>query len=781
MSVKYKDKFGNIVNVPTSGSTTQVDTFPAASASNVGTIYQYVGTTTSNYIKGYFYVCVENSSTNPSTYSWENINVQSGNSGGQAIQVDTLPTASVDELGNIYQYVGENTVDLVNGFFYKCVEDDSTNPSTYDWVNVNVQSGGGSSGAAIDDATTSTTSTWSSNKINSAVNGAKATMTGATSYTNGVAGYAPAPAAGDNQKVLFGDGQWHNIYTSASGSTVMVVTTETTLKGQTVTLTDGYTTLTETMGQNGECFFTDVSLFGAITVTCESTQGETARASANITYFGTYTVPLTLNFATIQFTTTDTDLIGQTINLYHDNVLVGSTSFRLASGAITAEAYVEELGSYKAKVPLSAKGQAQGVVTVAALRQTYTMNLFLYHCYAYKVDKNDSNPATRVTPYESDYGCENLNYTPAHMDYQNDVFDYGSWTGLQTCDRSQVFFAPKPCMLNYNGSVAYYLDPSDFTKKADGVTASDIADETFGGNAMVQFPNIYFKRWEDSSYQYCVITDKQVDSGFKNYAHHDVNGATLPYIYLAMYFGSYDGLRMRSLSGKEPMTGTTRQQEFDRAQANNDSGEQGEGWFTMHKADWDMVNDLLILIGMSTDTQTTFGRGNDSRGINGCIGTGTMDNKGLFWGSNDGTSGVKVFIENWWGNIWRSIAGWINANGTQKVKMTYGQEDGSTTDGFNLDGTGYVAISNSTPNGGYINTYYATEYGMIPKNANGSATTYLCDGMWDNNSQIDFALVGGCSDDGAPCGAFCACLNGSAADATWFFGASLTYKGIVTT
>ena len=39
----------------------------------------------------------------------------------KTIQVDTLPTASAEEEGKIYQYVGEDTALLKNGYFYKCV------------------------------------------------------------------------------------------------------------------------------------------------------------------------------------------------------------------------------------------------------------------------------------------------------------------------------------------------------------------------------------------------------------------------------------------------------------------------------------------------------------------------------------------------------------------------------------------------------------------------------------------------------------------------------------
>lgn len=54
-------------------------------------------------------------------------------------RVATMPTASADNLGDIVQYVGTTTASYTNGYFYKCVEDSSTNPSTYSWEQTNVQ------------------------------------------------------------------------------------------------------------------------------------------------------------------------------------------------------------------------------------------------------------------------------------------------------------------------------------------------------------------------------------------------------------------------------------------------------------------------------------------------------------------------------------------------------------------------------------------------------------------------------------------------------------------
>jgi len=54
-----------------------------------------------------------------------------------SIQVKVLPPASSGELGNIYQYVGNTTLDLENGCFYKCIYNATT--SKYEWKPILVQ------------------------------------------------------------------------------------------------------------------------------------------------------------------------------------------------------------------------------------------------------------------------------------------------------------------------------------------------------------------------------------------------------------------------------------------------------------------------------------------------------------------------------------------------------------------------------------------------------------------------------------------------------------------
>ena len=184
-------------------------------------------------------------------------------------------------------------------------------------------------------------------------------------------------------------------------------------------------------------------------------------------------------------------------------------------------------------------------------------------------------------------------------------------------------------------------------------------------------------------------------------------------------------------------------------------------WYTEVFSDRMLIDLLLLLISKSTNSQEIFGKGYNNP--NASINTGTLDAKGLFWGSNDGESGVKIFgIENWWGCKWHRIAGWVCDSGLQKVKMTYGQLDSSTTNGYNTDGSGYISLSDATPGGnpgGYIDTMAFTPYGLLPTWATGSSSTYYSDGLSFDNHKLGYACVGGRAGNGYSMGMFDADLS----------------------
>ena len=70
------------------------------------------------------------------------------------LKVSTLPTASADELGKIYQYIGTTSGSIVHNYFYECVSDGEVTP-TYSWQQVNVQPSSGTAATTSFDNTTS--------------------------------------------------------------------------------------------------------------------------------------------------------------------------------------------------------------------------------------------------------------------------------------------------------------------------------------------------------------------------------------------------------------------------------------------------------------------------------------------------------------------------------------------------------------------------------------------------------------------------------------------------
>lgn len=60
-----------------------------------------------------------------------------------AIQVSTMPTASITEEGKIYQFIGTTDANYTNGYFYKCEAQGTTPDETYAWERVDVQPNSG--------------------------------------------------------------------------------------------------------------------------------------------------------------------------------------------------------------------------------------------------------------------------------------------------------------------------------------------------------------------------------------------------------------------------------------------------------------------------------------------------------------------------------------------------------------------------------------------------------------------------------------------------------------
>lgn len=347
--------------------------------------------------------------------------------------------------------------------------------------------------------------------------------------------------------------------------------------------------------------------------------------------------------------------------------------------------------------------------------------------YGMRINRLDSNPATRVK-----YILDAVGMTPAGMNFSGGGFDYGDW--------GDVWFVKnnRPVMLRTDGTVDYELNPDNYAlKKAGG--ASDVANTSYGGNAMSEIPLIWVKRWSQNNYDFIVFCEEQYDDTYKAYAHTDADGNILPVTYFPMFEGAVINNRMRSLSGQTPTASQTDAQETTAAQQN------GERWDKISFSEITLMYEMCTLISCNTNSQTKFGMGCCT--ADNFLQTGTLNGKGQFFGSTGTAAAVKVFhCENFFGNYWKRLRGLLLINGTYYVKPV---------PPYNSEGTDYIntGMTVSGTSGGYISKMeMASDIGRLPTVVSGSETTYECDGCWFNNAITAVALFGGNRSHGSECG-----------------------------
>lgn len=546
----------------------------------------------------------------------------------------------------------------------------------------------------------------------------------------------------------------YNDYSFSFFNATLNVTVE---SGAVITLKDGTTTATKTSTGSAIAFTVrnkSVSVYATKSGIRSNTQTVTFVNKGE-------SKSVTLNFIKLTVTSKEGATVRVSKGSYSYSVVIGSSK--------TNVFYLPEIGTWTATYT---KGTSTRTKTVAISAYTgYSLKIGST-IYGMRIDGTKSAPEQMIT-YLAD--CDNANFTPAHMNYSTDKFDYGSW--------KNAFFMPRPCMLKYNGTVDYYLNQNDYTKKADG-TASDVANTNYGGNAMIEWGDGENQIWvkvvpdngtADTSCR-IYISDSQEDKNYHAWSFINNQGKLVKHFYTPIYNGSYISSKMRSLSGQACGVSQNAATEINFAKANNQTADVL--WYTEVYADIALINMLLMLIGRNMDTQAVFGEG--ITGASSAVATGTLNTKGMFYGKATATSrttAVKVFgMENWWGNIWRRYAGHVtNSNGKDCYKLTWGKEDGTAVVGYNTNGNGYKVTNNSAPHGQYVTqTEYATDGSMCAKAGGGSATTYYCDYHW--HSSNCYALRGGGWNFGSHCGAFYVALHNSASYSRSDGGCALSCK-----
>ena len=396
-------------------------------------------------------------------------------------------------------------------------------------------------------------------------------------------------------------------------------------------------------------------------------------------------------------------------------------------------------------------------------------NIHYAPVYGFRIKKGTESDPTAMVEYLYDA----VGMTPASMNFTTGEFDYGSWGDLWFVKNN------KPVALNFDGTEAFELSPTDWWKKADGTTDSGLEDESSTYNFMARMPLVYVNRWEDANYNYVAISEQPVNTGFLAQAHTGLNGTINSNIYLPMFKGYIDSCttagtintagKLRSIGGAWISAGTSAEEEI-RA-ANNIAG-ANSGWQLVAHSQRCLIQDLLTLISKSADAIGKFGNGDistyNTSGENGKVHIGSVTNHpnngklksayeqdnttkaacAQFKGYNDSIHHVTAFfMQDPWGNRWDRTPGLNRINRTYKTKMIP-----PYTSNGNSDST-YLTASIQTPSAeGWLKTISSTnQFGNLPEAVGAAETTFFKSYFYTNsNTDEKLALVGG-SGAGAKC------------------------------
>ena len=360
-----------------------------------------------------------------------------------------------------------------------------------------------------------------------------------------------------------------------------------------------------------------------------------------------------------------------------------------------------------------------------------------YATYGVSIDYTNSNPLTAVT-------------------YTDDAI--GMTKGSSAWDAKAIFKDIKPCLLK-NGAVQYYLNPNDFTKKADG-TAADITTGN-DGDVMIEIPKIGYKIATSGNTLTVQITENTANSNYKYYAHTRDSEGDKSKLYVGAYMGYSDGSKLRSLSGKTPTATQTAAQFRTLAQAN------GTGYDKVSFYPLMLLQCLYLIKYGNLDSQTALGRGYVD-GNSAVIATGGTNAKGMYFGETTGKLQMKFAgIEDFWGNLYQMFDG-LFSDASRNI-MTAFKNFNDTGSGYMNRGQGATADI-----GGYMSKVQgSSESGFIVKEASGSATTFCSD--YGNLYAGYLPYFGGRWNDGADAGAFLLYVYLSASDSAASCGARLMY------
>jgi hypothetical protein len=366
--------------------------------------------------------------------------------------------------------------------------------------------------------------------------------------------------------------------------------------------------------------------------------------------------------------------------------------------------------------------------------------------------------------------------------------------GLTDYTRKNLYDRIKGCVLNADGTLNYYLNPTNWAEKEAG-GASDLTGTD--GNVMVEIPKFYYRVRRNGN-QWTWSVSPVALAGFALHPAFTKDGVDVDFRYYGAYSAcvfdvsasaylsglNWDnnsgangvgvdvtattGDKLASVSGVYPMAGLTRA-EFRTIGAN-----VGAGWRQLDFHLWQAVGLLYLVEYQTFYNQVELGAGNTNgtyfapsgdqndspntiAGAGNSWANGSTDGSQPSAGAKPGTAYVRYRgIENLFGNGWNWADGInINVTATGNVHVT-----NNAADWADNTATNYTLISSSLTTGSEnIRSLLAVDPWFLAASTGGSSAQYVTDRHAGNALSNRVASVGGNAAFGGNAGVFA--LNAS--------------------
>ena len=317
------------------------------------------------------------------------------------------------------------------------------------------------------------------------------------------------------------------------------------------------------------------------------------------------------------------------------------------------------------------------------------------------------------------------------------------------------------CVLNANGTVKYYLHPTDSTKKADGTAA--IINGT-DGNVMVEIPKFWYKYEHVSGVHKWSISDGNHGPDYEVHPAFIRGGVEKDYRYYPAYEGFNLSGKLISGSGRTPTVSQTRAQFRILAAAN------GAGW---SQIDWNLlvaVQLLYLTEYANFNSQAMIGRGNDA-GSDYTMTTGgsnSIGNASSLSTNNDTWMSYRG-IENWYASMFKFIDG-VNV---QERKYFINSNPATFADDV-FTGDYVDSGITSVATNGYVSNLVPSKKGFVASAVAGSDSTYIPDYFYQAAGSM-VVVFGGSAGYGLNAGGFSLDANYGASNAYGSFGSGVSY------